>query len=462
MKTPCQHLCLIVFATVFIAVTSTSLSFADTPPQTAGNGDWKIGYWVWEASYLPLDPDPSDSKPIDLIYAQAGEYQSPIKDGSPNHLYLRLSDRLPAAERYIAVLRFSEPKVPDNRIIEPLLKEYLAMKENAQHRGRKLAGLQFDLDCPTGHLHEYARFLRGVRSAFPREEIISITAILDWFRPGTGVADVIASVDEFVPQFYDVSSRQLSEEQVGVAQEIDPARWGRVFNSFGKPYRIGISSFGRIVGISKGKKGPPCSDILSYSPLEIFAGNRFKLAAKGSSKAGETLLRFRNRGSGEADGSCPSHQEIRMIIPTRASVSTAYNAAKKMGEWCRGVIFFRWALSNEAMTLSWPQVEAAISGSAAVSPGPGLESEDGLCATVSCTDLYLRLNERFPEKPLSLRIQSSRKLEYFLPEPLLKSKPDGEQTILVTIPAYAGVPRIFLGRAITLEPADFRLEEHGR
>jgi hypothetical protein len=462
MKVNGQRFILFALAAVSITVITVSLAFAGNDTQAAGNGDWKIGYWVWEASYLPLDTGMTDSKPAELIYAQAGEYHPPLKDSQPINLYLGLSDRLPAAERYIAVLRFSEPKVPDNRIIEPLLKEYLAMKENAQHRGLKLTGLQFDLDCPTGRLHEYARFLKGVRSASPREEIISITAILDWFRPGTKVADVIASVDEFVPQFYDVSSRQLSEEQVGVAQEIDSVRWGRVFNSFGKPYRIGISSFGRVIGISKGKKGPPCSDILSYSPLEIFAGNRFKLTAKGSSKAGETLLRFRNRGGGEADGSCPSHQEIRMIIPTRASVSTAYNAAKKMGVWCRGVIFFRWALSNEAMTLSRAEVEAAISGRAAVSPEPELESEDGLCAAVSCTDLYLRLNERFPEKPLSLRIHSSRKMEYFLPEPLLKSKPDGERTILVKVPAYAGVPRIFIGRAITLEPADFRVEEHSR
>ena len=75
----------------------------------------------------------------------------------------------------------------------------------AAQAGQHLVGLQIDHDCPTYSLTEYARFLQGLRAALPPEDLLSITALLDWFREGTALTDVVAQVDEFVPQFYDVS-----------------------------------------------------------------------------------------------------------------------------------------------------------------------------------------------------------------------------------------------------------------
>src|SRR5512137_143477 len=106
MKVNGQRFIIFALTAVSIAFITASLAFAGNDTQAAGNGDWKTGYWVWEASYLPLDPGIPDGRPVDLIYAEAGEYQAPLRDGSPIRLYMGLSDRLPAAESYLAVLRF--------------------------------------------------------------------------------------------------------------------------------------------------------------------------------------------------------------------------------------------------------------------------------------------------------------------------------------------------------------------
>ncbi len=458
------HLIIIFLSTLVMSnVPATATNDGASP---TGAHEWKIGYWAWEASYIPFEMK-TGGKPVDILYVQAGECRASARESVEEQVQLRLPARLPAAQSYIAVLRFAEAKIPDTGTIGPLIRSYLTMKQAAQRDGRNVTGLQLDLDCPGSRLPEYARFLKSLRAMFPAEDKISVTALLDWFRPGTAVADVIGAADEFAPQFYDVAPRRSLDKQMGVAQYIDPAKWGKVFNTFGKPYLIGIASFGRILGITFGKKQPSCAsvsageiEILSDPPLELLAGDRLVRIVKNTSRAGETMLVFKpRRGEKRRDYCSPAYDEIKMIIPTQQSVSYAYSAAKKMGGWCTGVIFFRLPLANEAMVLDRTEVEAAITGKGGGSRTPQLESDDGLCAAVTCTDLYLRLIERFPDHPLTLRIRSSREMEYFLPEPLLKPNPYGEHDIQITIPAYAGVPRIFIGRAITLDPAEFTLEE---
>ena len=50
-------------------------------------------------------------------------------------------------------------------------------------------------------------------------------------------------MDEFVPQFYDAGPERAAS---GIAEVIDAEKWAPIFNALGTPYRIGISSFGRV------------------------------------------------------------------------------------------------------------------------------------------------------------------------------------------------------------------------
>jgi hypothetical protein len=318
-----------------------------------------------------------------------------------------------------------------------------------------LAGLQIDYDCPTKDLERYGRFLRDLRKALSEENLLSITALLDWFGPGTKVAHAVRWTDEFVPQFYDVDPRKIGAADGGIAEPIDPARWAPIFNDFRKPYRIGIASFGRIVEIRKTQETPSSSKnsgnvaIRGESPLEIMAQDKGMFVRHGSTAAGEIIARFKGG----------SNEMIKMVIPTQQSVSAAYNAAKAMGGFCSGVIFFRHPIGSEALALSVAEISHIISGKGAALEATIAEADDGFCAAASCSDLFVRLKDRFPSKDLVLTLRSSQDLEYFLPDRLVKARLRGPRLIEVGIPAYAGAPRIPVGRAVSRDPVKFVVEE---
>lgn len=432
------------------------------------SADWQVGYYAWDTSYRPLETKTVDGKPLPLLYVEVGEVWKNSATGScGDSLKLRLPASLPPAGRYVAVVRFGGAPCLDRAAITALVKSFIALRVEARSQGRALSGLQVDYDCPTGQLPDYARFLEGLRRELPKDDLLSISALLDWFRPGTKVSDVIARVDEFVPQFYDVAPERSGEPGAGVARVIEP-EWGARFNRFGKPYRVAIASFGRIVEIparNKRARGQSGSSsriiILDDTPLELMKRARLGSPAVSASRAGERLVIFGNVSDGSGgDPGCFRESVIKMIIPTGESVSRAYAAARAMGGWCRGALFFRWPVTDETMALTQAELEAVIAGKDFPSERTlNLESEDGLCVAVNCADVRLRLGKRFPEKPVKIRVHSSCDLEYFLPDPLLPSKLTGKRTIDLTIPAFAGVPEINLGRAVTMEPARFRVEE---
>jgi hypothetical protein len=65
------------------------------------------------------------------------------------------------------------------------------------------------------------------------------------------------------------------------------------------------------------------------------------------------------------------------------------------------------------------------------------------------------------EKPVVFRIRSSLPLEYFLPNPRFKARitVSGASDIRVALPAYHGAGALYLGRAVTLQAAQFMVTE---
>lgn len=57
--------------------------------------------------------------------------------------------------------------------------------------------------------------------ALSEDLLISITALLDWFRDGTAVGEAIARIDEFVPQFYDLAAPGTSGGMAEIAAPLD-------------------------------------------------------------------------------------------------------------------------------------------------------------------------------------------------------------------------------------------------
>lgn len=204
---------------------------------------WDTGFWFWQGSSL----DPAYSgETVDVIFVQVGTIsldsgrRLPAESAEQWNSYGQWPDQMPPARDYWLVYRYERQGVPGLPAAMKLAEEISRLRAEARERNFHVVGIQLDIDSPTSALPRYAEFLREVRKDIPAGFEISITALLDWFRSGTAIEDVIQQVDEFVPQFYDIGDPALFYRDSAIAARIDPARWGPVFNWFHKRFRIGI------------------------------------------------------------------------------------------------------------------------------------------------------------------------------------------------------------------------------
>jgi hypothetical protein len=400
----------------------------------------------------------------DLLYVDAGSLHAL---GNPkSRMNTWWPKQLPKASAYFALLRVEAAATPPEDIISGMITGYLSLKKEALGDGQRLIGLQLDFDCPTERLGEYARFIKQLRKSLPSEDRLSITALPDWFRSGTRIADVLQWVDEYIPQFYDLGNPGAGDKNAGIATPIDSSTWAPIFDSYSRPYRIGIATFGRISVLCISEDNTASVQtirrkfIREYDSFEMARQEGLELISETRSQSGERIVRFNAARRPGGYSQCVDSKEIiEMIIPTRESVLAAYDSAKQFGGFCCGVVFYRWPSENEAMVLSPDEVSDSISGGKLPQVRTTIETEDGFCAAVSCVDLYLRRSgDRLSPVPLSLRIHSSTDLEYFIPREGLDGKLVDRRTLEIRLPAYLGDPRIYLGRAVSREQAAYSPE----
>jgi len=394
---------------------------------------WKLGYWIW-----------AGDKAIASRYAPQILYVQVQSDQWP--------EGLPRAESYVAVRRL-EPKQELTRgLAGRLAQEYRALRHDPEARGR-LAGLQIDYDSPTGGLKSYGRFLTILREELPAGTQLSITALLDWFRPNTAIEDVLQPADEFVPQFYDAGAVRTSS---GIAESIAVEKWAPIFNAFQTPYRVGISSFGRIA--RRRYDGSGRSHIQFFrdaSPLD-FAGRRELRRSVTSTSAAETVVRY------EVAVAMPDQEQlepgdvVEMTLPTELSVRTAYEAVRRFGGYCAGAIFFRWPNRSETLALTPEEVTRALEGGTLASP-VHVETANASCIERQCSDLYLHLGRDLSPTDRMIEIRSDHPTELFLPHGPLASLPVGSNRIMVRVPAYSATESVYLGRVISARPVKFEV-----
>jgi hypothetical protein len=412
---------------------------------------WETGFWLWPGSYV--EAAAARAHPFDVLYVQIGRIDSYYK----NSVSWRWPLQMPPAAEYWALWRYDGQARPTEAQIAVIASDFHKRQAEAATQGNGVVGIQLDYDCPTADLPEYASFLGKVRKALPEGTRISITALLDWFRPSTRVGDVLVNTSEFVPQFYDVAPSSRIEMR-GIAEPIDPARWGPVFNSFGVPYRVGISTFGRILFIHNGAT----QFFRDLTPLDVFGHPGLTGTSTGQTTAGEQQSVWRvDRATRLNYWPVKPGDEIEVIMPTRHSVLSTYDAAKQMGGFCAGVIFFRWPSAQETLVLNPAQVLSWITHTEIAPTPPAIEVNEGDCVAVHCWDLQLRIANRLPEHAVTFLVHASRPLEYFLPDQRITSRVlmTGPATIKVVLPASHGVGTLYLGRAVTLQLARFTVTE---
>ncbi|HEY4365449.1 MAG TPA: DUF3142 domain-containing protein [Bryobacteraceae bacterium] len=420
---------------------------------------WTTGFWFWQGSSASVSPS---APPVDALYFQAGEI-----DGGPGQyrqewsVYANVPGDLPPAAEYWIVLRFNSQSVPDVQVAPLIARRISQLRAEMQQQNRNLAGIQLDIDSPTRALPQYATLLHELRKNLAPGIGISITALLDWFRDGTAIGDVIKEVDEFVPQFYDLNDPHAFRN--GIAAEIDSAKWGPAFARFGKRFRIGISTFGRARSLSREdatQNGTSAAIARIYgdlAPVDVASNSAFTLRTS-HNDAGELVLTYRaTRKVTIGYNQFDPGEGVQFILPTAETVRSAVESAKQIKN-CAGVVFFRWPASNETLAMLPEEVLAAANGIVPPSRQDTLELSDGHCAAVHCTDVVLISAKPLQPAALRYHIHSSAELEYFLPEDRIPIHMSGSSDLELSLPPYAGRRRMYLGRAVTLKPAQFTLQ----
>jgi hypothetical protein len=457
---------LVLLVAAALGLSSCAASSSGQQPPTK----WTTGFWVWgDSPYWEWRNSPAPSvtdTPVDVLFVQAGSIHFEKNWRFPNDPNAgewsaggELPDGLPAAREYWAVFRYETPGVPDTLVIPDLTQTVAELRRQAAARNINLAGVQLDVDCATGSLAAYANFLRQLRKQLPPGFQLSVTALLDWFRDGTAVGEVVAATDEFVPQFYDTTLRdERHDDDPGViAARIDAGRWGPVFNRFRKRYRIGISCFGRALALRNGGKARSVTMFRQVAPLDLATNPAFELRTQRNQEE-ELVLEYRAWRNLSIDyNRFEPGEGVQFVIATPELVRHAVENARKMGGYAAGVLFFRWARTEETLVMQPDDVLRAAAGSAP-SDRAGVRLIDGGCAAVACVDVYLHAADPQSVTAVRYNVEASRELEYFLPERGAPARLAGPSRIEVTLPPYCARGLLYLGRAVSKEPVTFEVE----
>jgi hypothetical protein len=418
---------------ILALIAAVALPFHSKPAPTPKTKQaWKTGFWLWAGE----PPAASELKP-EVLYVEA---RGP-----------RWPKELPPADEYVVARRIEPPEALTRQLAGTLAEDYRALLTQPAVKST-IAGLQIDYDCPTGKLQTYARFLEWLREALPAGSRLSITALLDWFGPKTAIAEVVGAVDEFVPQFYDAGSSRTSS---GIGSPIDSVKWAPIFNAYGTPYRIGISSFGRI---SRKRTDADGHMSVNYfrdaSPLDFAERPELKSSTT-TTASGEIVVHY------EVVAPIPNKPELspgdvlEITFPTETSIGTSIQAVRAFGGYNAGVIFFRWPSRSETLTLS-PEDVQRIALAKPASAFASLEVRSAPCIERHCSDLYLSPHA-VNANAQTLGIRTIGPMELFLPGDRLHTFPVAPKQLAVQIPAYSGFGKIYLGRIIS--SGSIRFEE---
>jgi hypothetical protein len=423
----------------------------------AAPAKWTTGFWFWRGSEVDTT---LHALPVDVLYVEAGSIDKPFPR-APWRVWGDLPRDLPQAREYWIVFRCERQQVPNAPIAPELARRISQLHEGARQKGWNVAGVQLDIDSPTAVLPQYAKFLQEVRKGLPKNAQVSITALLDWFRDGTAIADVVKEVDEFVPQFYDAESTPLPNDLTSIAAKIDAAKWGPRFNRFGKRYRIGVSTFGRARLVAHPNYRPKDyfgSIYRDLMPLDVATNPAFAVETT-RNQANELVVKYvASRDAKIEWNRFAPGEAIQFTLPTAETVQSAVQSAKQM-RGCAGVVFFRWPGENDALVMQPDEVLVAASGAPTATKVSSVETVDGSCAAVSCVDVYLMNAKPLAPSATHFRIKSSAEFEYFLPQKNVPVKMVGSMALGLSLPPFTGQHRLFLGRAVTAKAARFSVEE---
>jgi len=146
-------------------------------------------------------------------------------------------------------------------------------------------------------------------------------------------------------------------------------------------------------------------------------------------------------------------------VSTPEAIRAAVHGAREIKGNNAGVVFFRWPTERESWSMQPDEVlDAAGVGAAGPSRQDRVHVVSGDCAAVECVDVYLESAGPLSPKAVRYKIHASTELEYFLPEENVPVRLAGASDVEVSLPPYCGRGRLYIGRAVSLQRAEFTVE----
>lgn len=337
-----------------------------TPPE--------IGIWYWHSPFQIPKQDAESLKAMNIrdVYVRAGTFTyrntkasliipQVWKSGAEGfrvHLVFNFD--------YTIAPRFG--MVPNDVLASAVIEGVRAERKKAEGVGVKVAGIQFDLDCPTKRLPKYAELLKILRAALRDTKTeFSITALPTWFT-SRELALVTAQTDFYIPQYYEAQFSDRIEKDLPISHLPQVMQGLKSGGRGDAPFFVGIPAYGhaRLYDDKGALRGlfrqMPAAEMLRHPAFELeqsYGSDAQGKPATAKTFIGEELYRFRATQpaeSGEGKG-----YYIIYDLPTAPLVAAHIELLRKYRPAnCRGGILFRYPQPGETMTIPWKSLKAAL------------------------------------------------------------------------------------------------------
>jgi hypothetical protein len=243
-------------------------------------------------------------------------------------------------------------------------------RDQAEQAGIHVVGFQFDFDCPTRRLPQYAALLRTLRSHLHGPGLqVSITALPTWFT-SDDVQGVLEAVDFSVPQYYEAEIPKTLDRFATVSRLSMAERGLESAGRRGQPFYVGLPAYGHalvyddrgaLVGLFHDMSVRDAARHPAFRLARAFGAARDGTPATPATYIGEDLYDFvavRPAPDGRGKG---YHLLYDLPTPALLARHLALVRAQRPPN-CRGVILFRYAAPGDTMALPLPAIAATLRG----------------------------------------------------------------------------------------------------
>jgi len=137
-------------------------------------------------------------------------------------------------------------------VAEEIKKILNAAVASAYKQHVSISGIQFDYDCPTSKLADYAHFLQLIKGQFPNDKL-SITALPTWLK-SPDFKNLIEDISYYVLQLHSFEIPRTIDQAKGIFLKENAIEYLQAASRLNHPFQISLPTYGYEIAFNeKGK-----------------------------------------------------------------------------------------------------------------------------------------------------------------------------------------------------------------